>query len=463
MAGLIARFAAALASSGLTNERVLVAVSGGIDSTTLLSIVCSLREQQQLDVHVAHVDHGLRDESSEDAAFVRLLADRYDVPFHTGRVDVHSHALEMGCGIEAAARKLRYDFLTSVALRIGATTVLTGHTADDQIETVLMNVARGGNTAALAGIPRERNLTEGVRVLRPLLDIHRTDVENFAREHELEWVEDASNSEVVHLRNRVRHELLPHLRSVLGPGIGEHILRMSQSIKQLHEMVEQLADAAEGSLLMIANGRFEIDLEHLATTPRVVSDAIFGRHIHLTRADRDRLHGLATAEVGSKATLSGGRLALRERRFIIVFGQELTGPELAEFEIRLDNPLREVSYPIGHRTLTVHLTDSVDKSSCFREDDTILVDESLVVGVLRCRPWQSGDRIHLEGMSGSKLVSDVLTDAKIPHAERRNIRVIADDEGILWICGLRQSRRAAITDSTVRCLLCRIEPGISSD
>jgi len=463
MAGLTARFEAALASSGLTNERVLVAVSGGIDSTTLLSLVCSLRGQLSLDVHVAHVDHGLRDESADDAAFVKHLSNRYCAPFHTARLDVRGHARKMGCGIEAAARRLRYEFLAETATRIGAGAVLTGHTADDQIETVLMSIARGGSTGALAGIPRQRNLTEGVRVLRPLLDIHRADVENFARENGLEWVEDATNQEHVFLRNRVRHVLLPQMNAVLGPGIGANILRMAQTMEQLHSIVEQLADSAEYSLVTVRDEAVLIDTEQLLRVPGLVKDAVLKRHLHLNIAGRERLLELAKAEVGTQASLSGGLYALRERNHITVFFQDAVSTQTGPFDIDIRAEHKESTYQIGEQSLSIRRTETGDESVNERSRNCIAIDVDKINGTLRCRPWQRGDRIHPEGMSGSKLVSDVLTDAKIPHSMRRNIHVIVDGEGILWICGLRQSRRAAITDSTVRCLLCRIEPGIASD
>jgi tRNA(Ile)-lysidine synthase len=448
MSGLTARFADAVVGSELRDERVLVAVSGGVDSTTLLSLLCLLREQQSLDIHVAHVDHGLRDDSATNAAFVKHLSERYNAPFHVTRVDVRGFADEKRCGIEAAARSLRYDFLK---------------TADDQIETVLMNIARGGNTAALAGIPRQRSLTEGVRVLRPLLDFHRSDVENFARENALEWVEDSSNSEHVHLRNRVRHDLLPHMTSVLGPGIRENILRMSQTMKQLHGIIEQLADATESSLVNDSNETFLIYPEILTSTPPVISEAILSRHLHLTRADRMRLYGLVTSDVGTRASFSGGLQALRERQYIVVFRQQSESPDPVEFDINIDNHQNENTYQIGDRTLTVRLTQVIANNPILGGRTSTVIDLNHVAGRIRCRPWQSGDRIHLEGMSGSKLVSDVLTDAKIPHSMRRSIHVIADDEGILWICGLRSSHRAAVTDHTVWCLHCWIAPELDSD
>lgn len=442
----------ALARHDVRNCRVLIAVSGGVDSITLLDSVAAHAEEMALEVHVAHVDHGLRSDSPADAKAVQAEAARRHIPFHAERVNVRLRAEATGSGIEAAARSLRYDFLVATAQDIGASVIMTGHTADDAVETILMNIARAGSLQALAGIPAERSLSDSVRVVRPLLETRREDVLAYALDRGLVWSEDVSNSEAVYLRNRVRHELLPVMRSVFGPGIAKNILRLGATMKELAEIIESHIDA--GKVLRYAGGNVQVSLAELAHQPRTVIDTILRRELGMNTVDRDRLCDLVTLEVGSIATLSGGRQALRERDHIMIIGAPEAQPPTTKFEIDVTNEAPGSPYRLADEWLHVQIVDTAAQPPTQLPPGAAAIDIEAVCGRLYCRPWQHGDRLRPRGMQGSKLVSDVLTDAKIPHARRSQVHVLADDDGILWICGLRQADRAVAGKGTVRVLLC---------
>ncbi|MFM8770950.1 MAG: tRNA lysidine(34) synthetase TilS [Candidatus Kapaibacterium sp.] len=456
MTGIRSAFTAALDRFDLDNQTVLVAVSGGVDSTTLLHLLCDARTARNLTVHVAHVDHTLREESGNDAAFVEQLALAAKAPFHSCRVDVRGYAAKHGCGIEAAARHLRYAFLEESAKLIGAGTVLTGHTADDVIETVLMHLARGGSVQALAGIPRERPISDDVRVVRPLLEVSRAEIEGYALENELKWVIDASNINTVHLRNRVRHELMSVMRSVLGPGVGTNILRFARLMGEVAPLIESMADNIQDRCLTRHGQAVRLQLDILSSQPRVVIDHLLQKALGLGHVDRDRLFGLVDADVGTAASLSGGRMGTRDRGFITVADAEQTpsdGSDGSEVAVSI----ADGAYGAGARILQVQLVEGPSPHSLVTTGHSVSIDVDKIVGPLKFRPWHTGDRIHLHGVSGSKLVSDVLTDAKVDHGTRGSVRVLADEQGILWICGVRQSDRARCSDDTVRYLHCRME------
>lgn len=448
-----------LTRQGVKDSRVLVAVSGGVDSMTLLDVVTSLRDEMGLDVHVAHVDHALRIDSADDSRAIVQEMQRRGVTLHTARLDVPAATADSETGIEATARRVRYEYLTQTAESIGAAFVMTGHTVDDVVETVLMNIARAGSLHALAGIPASRPLSQQVQVVRPLIECRREDILQYARDRGLLWREDPSNSESRFLRNRVRHELLPVLKSVFGPGITRNVLRMAGTMGELAMMVDQMAAAAQESLLRIDPSQAIVDLGCFAKFPRVVTDTVLRRELHMNTVDRDRLHGLIDTEVGTRASLSGGRQAVRDRHNIVVYLVEPSLPPAEEFEISLSEERTAVPYRAGDSMLFVSPSENHSRRSD-RPTRSVAIDLDQVSGPLRCRPWRSGDKIILKGASGSKLVSDVLTDAKIPHSIRRQVHVVADDEGILWVCGIRQSHRAQFTEDTVRYLLCWVRPDV---
>lgn len=212
-------------SAGAT---LVVAVSGGPDSLCLLHVLRRLAERSQLRLHIAHLDHGLRPDSAADARFVTEISQAWDIPITVDTADVHASVSLYG-GIEAAARALRYRLLRTTALAVGASAVVTGHTADDQAETVLMRLLRGAGPTGLAGMRPRLNFeqwrqigsaddareqgTDGPALVRPLLDVRRSEIEAYCAKHHLEPCIDSSNASDDYLRNRVRAYIIPSLES----------------------------------------------------------------------------------------------------------------------------------------------------------------------------------------------------------------------------------------------------------
>lgn len=191
---------------------------------------------------VAHFNHGLRPEADADEAWLQDICVQLSLPFVTGRGDVHVLAAEQGDGIEAAARSARLAFLKKSAGERGARFVVTAHTADDQVETVLFRVLRGTGIAGLAGIHRVRALSEATSLIRPMLSICREEVVVYLHALNQDWRDDASNRETVHTRNRIRHELLPLLRRKFNPQVDNALLRLARQAGATDELIQDAVD-----------------------------------------------------------------------------------------------------------------------------------------------------------------------------------------------------------------------------
>jgi tRNA(Ile)-lysidine synthase len=212
--------------------RVVVGVSGGPDSVALLHLLARLAPTFPLTLIAVHVDHQLRDESAADAEFVQRLAQQLRVPVVLERADVRAAMRAHGWSLEDGARRLRYQCLLQVARRLSADAVAVGHTADDQAETVLMRLLRGAGTRGLSGIPIKRPLDEAVWVVRPLLTVWRADVLAHLRQAELPFLVDPSNDDPAILRNRIRHELLPHLAQRYNPQVKAALVQGAAQSRQ---------------------------------------------------------------------------------------------------------------------------------------------------------------------------------------------------------------------------------------
>lgn len=277
----------ALASGGFAGRgaRLLVGVSGGPDSTALLASLVELRNDCRFVIHVVHVDHGLRPESRGDAEYVRRLCARWNVPLNVRHANVKGLRRAEKLSMEEAARKARHRALLEEAAASGADAIVLGHTADDQIETVLLSLLRGAGLRGLAGMTEQSEspftLPNGERlpIIRPLLGVTRADVMDYLKERRLRPRQDASNADPEHLRNRVRHELLPLMERIRG-GASDAVGRASEDARLALEYVETQADGLWGEACEIAADRQSVRINRGAM--RGAHAAL--RHIVVERA-----------------------------------------------------------------------------------------------------------------------------------------------------------------------------------
>ena len=406
-----------------SGERVVCAVSGGADSMALLWTLHCLRDELGIAVEAAHFHHGLRGADADaDEAFVRDFCSRHAIGFTAGRGDVAACAEKTGRSLEQAARALRYEFLQRVA---GKDKLATAHTADDNLETLLIHLTRGTSPRGLGGIPVRRG-----QIIRPLLFATRSQVEAFLRREGVAHREDATNREDFCLRNRLRHHVVPLLRRE-NPAISRQTLALSRVLRDedayLSELAGQALDAA-------ANGS-GYDCRALRQLPPVLQRrALFAllQRAGVSEPASAHLRAvqalLASASPSARIVLPGGAVLRR------VYDRLEIGPEpRVEFT---PQPLA-VPGTTAIPALGLEISCAVVKN--FENSENSPTTFFLSCAMIHCaelivRPREPGDRICLPG--GSRSVKRLMIDRKIPAAQRGCIPVLADGRGVIAVAGI---------------------------
>ena len=446
-------------------DRVLVAVSGGPDSTCLLLMLAALRRSLEIDIVAAHFDHGLRGArtAERERRFVRSLADALDVPLRTSAGDVRALARDRKLSIEEAARALRYRFLATIARRERCDTAAAGHTRDDQAETVLLRLVRGSGLRGLAAMAPSAPWPFALRaktprLVRPLLALSRADTERCCHDAGLTPIDDASNRSSAHLRNRVRAELLPLLRRY-NPRIDDALVRLAGAASSDVDLLEQLAGEA---LEQAPSGAVRLRRRTLAALPaalrRHAVRLAFARIAGDTRGLSNR-HVLAVLRAAAGPT--GARLDLPRDvraaigRDAILFSKGRAAPAPL--------PARAAVLPVpGDARLG---SWRIEASLLARPPRNLAsgglvayLDAAACPGLLRIRRRRPGDRFHALGLARPKKLQDFLVDAHVPRAERDALPLVCAGDRIVWVAGQRPAEWAKVSSATKRVLRLRASP-----
>ena len=271
------------------NDKVLVGVSGGPDSITLLHILNSLKKEYLVDIVVAHLDHKFRgEESSSDRIFCECLAKKYGLEIVFEEIDVPKIAKEKGISPEEAARFERYDFFKRTAKERGIKRIAVGHTRDDQAETVLMRLIRGAGMKGLGGISPVKEM-QGFIIIRPLIEASRKEVEDFISETGLKFRKDSSNDKTIFTRNKIRLELIPLLERDFNPNIKEVLANMAENLQIENEFFAKYGKRKFKGMAKIKQGEIFIDLKKFKKQPEAVRKRILRASLEELKGDLRRL------------------------------------------------------------------------------------------------------------------------------------------------------------------------------
>jgi tRNA(Ile)-lysidine synthase len=434
-------------------ETVVVATSGGRDSTALLHALAALREELRLSLHVAHFNHGLRSDAGDDAAFVAAMSRTLGLPYHEGAGDTRAYAEREHLSLEDAARRLRYGFLLDVSRSAAAQAAATGHTRDDQAETVLMRLLRGGGLRGLAGIPPVRML-DGVRVIRPLIDAPRAEVAAYLRDRGLAFRDDPTNRDPAILRNRLRMVVLPAIEGH-NPDVRRRLARLADLLRDEAEALDLLAapriaevlgDTPDGVRITLDSfGRLPASLQRRAlreAVRRVRGNQDAVSFVHLEGARRLTLEG----QPGAVLELPGGVRIRRLSGSVDVAVAECRG-EGGHAVYRLQVPGSIIAPEFGIQVIASAVDRAEPKASSRASAATteeITVDGVRAGPVLVVRGPRPGDRFAPLGMGGrTKKLSDYLSETNVPRHRRRLVPVLTTAEGeVLWVVGMRAAETA---------------------
>lgn len=432
-------------------DRVLVAVSGGADSTALLAALDALVGHRALDatLAVAHLNHGLRGAASErDAAFVAELAARFALPCFAGRAE---SLVGVRANREAAAREARYAFLRRTAEAWGATRIALAHTRDDQAETVLLRLARGAGPASLGGM----RIVRSDGIVRPLLGQARSACVAYLGARGLGWVEDESNADESFFRNRVRRRLLPFLEVELGVDVRGRLARLAGQLAEESALAEQRIDDLLRTWTT-RDGALEIDAlgQAGAGAPRLLHAWLARLGVRASERQIATLLRVASSSVPSGEVVVAGGWRVRRRYEDLVLAPAHDRARSPASAAALDVP---GSAGIPGWSVRADLVERADAPVGPEEPPGAwsCLDRDLLQAPLWVRGPRAGDRVRLP--YGRRKLADILIDAKIPRHERAGLAVIGSGADVLWVPGVVRSVVAVTSAATHRRVRLRAE------
>ena len=412
---------------------ITVALSGGADSMALLSVLLKLRQQLNINITAAHLNHMIRGEEAErDQKFVEQQCNAMGVTLFCERADIPLIAKQSKVSEELAARKVRYEFLE----RVSEGLIATAHTASDNLETVIYNISRGTALTGLCGIPAKRG-----RIIRPLILCTRAQVEKYCHDNLIPFVTDSTNLSDGYTRNRIRHNVIPVLRDI-NPSVEETVSRMCISLKEDSEFLDGAADdyieksiRDDGSLSTGDLIKLNISIQKRVIR-KYIEQKIAGinlENIHINEA--------------LKTALEGGRTSLPKKCYAV--------SSHGVFEVEYPDSNKSVSFRVYTEESDNKLFENTKKINNLLLNNYIDCDK--IKGKLVIRTRKPGDSMRKAGCGCTKTVNKIFNENKVPVGIRDKIPVISDDIGVVWIYGIGTAQRCTVSQSTERYIKITVE------
>lgn len=442
------------------SERVVVGVSGGVDSMVLLRLLYVIRKDFGLSLIVAHVNHGLRpDESEKEAELVEKESSRLGLPFEYGRFDARGFSRSTGLSLQDAGRRIRYRFFKTLLLKHQAQKIALAHQADDQVETILLRLLRGSGLRGLRGMLPIRQMT----VIRPLLETWRSEIESYAAENGIPYLTDSSNLKKDYLRNRLRLDLIPFIEREYQSNFKDSVTRTAASLREEDHYLEGEAEKACQKMIHEEDGTFTFTFSEFQSYPPSIQwrtvekllgsvyqeDDIEGEAWYSIHPLYEKLkhpapsfllelpHGIQIVKRYDQVTLKKS-----EARLVPPFEVELSLPG----RTRIEGIEREVKMEVEEIQNKLTLDDLVSSPN------VAFLDYERLQLPLKMRNFRPGDRFHPLGVKGEQKLKKFFIDHKVPRYERSGISLLLSGEKIVWVVGYRIDDRVKVTENTKKVL-----------
>jgi len=411
-------------------QKLLLAFSGGLDSRVLLHLL----SQCKLDFGVAHCNFGLRaEESDADAKFVEEICTKNRIPFEIKKFKTKAHSQKHKISTQMAARELRYSWFEEILEKQNYDKIVTAHHLDDQLETFMINTARGSGLSGLIGIP-EKNST----VVRPMLPFTRKEILEYAQAENLEWREDTSNASDIYLRNALRNQVVPKWKT-FEPNLMSNFGDTLSYIKQSQQALDVVLNQWKGQHFIHKGAHIHIDLKALKKlTPQeyYLHALFFSYGFHL-----NDLKYLSKAQSGKHLQSSSYRLLVNRGEWILA---EHNFSSISEVPWDLTKPL---DHPIKLEVSSLF----INNNSC------VALDQSLLILPLKLRKFEEGDYFYPTGMQGKKKLSKYFKDEKYSQIDKENQWLLCSENSIVWVIGKRADRRYTSKPTDNNCLIIKAE------
>lgn len=433
-------------------DKIVLGLSGGPDSVCLLHILKSLKDELNIEIYAAHLNHQIRGlEAQKDAMYVSKLCDELDIIYFVKSIDVPTYCKDHGLSIEEGARILRYEMFFQIKEKTGANKIAIAHNLNDQAETVLMRIMRGTGLQGLKGISYKRE--DGI--IRPLIDIHRDEIERYCEVNNLNPRIDESNLESVYTRNKIRLELIPYMKENFNPNITDALVRMSHTIKEDNDYIDIQCSKAFEEVCERENENINIYVESFHMYHKSIKSRIIRKSINYILGDLkgieqkhidDVLEMEYEDKLNKKINLPRGIIVYRNKSYISITNKEIVHEDVEYcYNIPTNGyiKIKELNMVVESKIL------NIDKIKNMKSDKNAkLFDVDKVEGGIVIRNRKPGDKIRISGLGGNKKIKDLFIDLKIPKEQRNNIPIMADQNGIMCVGIYRDSESYKVDTST---------------
>ena len=421
--------------SGMPPETpILVAFSGGADSSALLAMLLEYARHYGTPLSVAHVDHKLRGEASDrDRLFCRAVAQKNGLPFYVLEADVGTLAAEHQRGVEEEARYVRYEFFSNLMTQHRIPLLATAHNADDNAETMLFNLTRGSSLKGLCGIPETRPMENG-RLIRPLLNMAKADIVAFCEAHQISYVTDDTNQDISYSRNRIRHKVIPQLAEINSAAVS-NMARTGSWLRRDEDLLSDMAASAasahvkDGIIPLEALGGL-----HPAIASRVIAAMLADVSSNVRAVHIEDVLALAEkAVIHSQLDLGNGVRACIEDHSLIITTEK---PISATYHYSYPITLGETPIPEADALILVESGEISHKShktfkNIYKKATTTRISFDKIYDGLFVKPRTEGDVILAGNMH--KKIKKLMNEQKLPPALRSRLPLLCDKDGILWV------------------------------
>ena len=432
------------------NDRVLVALSGGIDSVVLFDLLYKLKDEMGFKISAAHFDHMIRENSADDALFVRNLCKNYNIDIYTSKGDAKKFAMEEKLSLEDAARRLRHAYLRHIAAQTGADKIAFAHHKNDRAETYLMRVLRGTGGDGLGCMPERDGM-----IVRPLLCAEKEEITHYAKVNRLAWRDDETNADAAYTRNRIRHETIPHLIEHYNESVINTLSCNARLMSVDRDYFEAEVTKAVEKAEMTDDGYY-LDDDSFIYLHKAILTRCIRRVLALLGFEND-IYENNIADVmklfyeqktGAMINLPNGAIARRDAFGVEIIRGESAPPVFAEMPLDLNG----TTYVADCGTFDCSKADADMKKIKSHSKNVAFFDTMALGGSLVVRSRRQGDVFHPLGAPGKKPLKKYFIDKKISRFRRDYIPLVADGSEILWIVGHEISERVKLTEESISAL-----------